>query len=735
MNRILNKEVKENTNFNNNKKLDHISFNYPKINYYDIELLELLGEGGFGKVLKGYNKRNSEYIALKFMMISLRSEENSWDQSVALYSIIQEKELLESVSNINSKLIQPSFLKFETMYEESSSDQQPNEKRNAEVQDIQSNERIIILAMEYGISTMTEIMKSRTNSYRSSEICFILTYLIEAFIEAQKIGIAHRDIKTDNFILTKCKDGHYRYKIADFGCGFLNKEEKAPEKIDYSTITGLTKLYVAPEIVNTLKTNDKKNLKSIFYDPWKADVFALGVVMMQMMGFSRIAIRSVKQNCENPDENVVISEGFDEKLFQIVCKTMKHNPDERLSFAELLVEIKALKAEEPDEQYAIECLDDKYQKMPILKRLENYDKFCLIYLNKVSNLKVSLDYALKAEKVINDYFAKNPKKIILHEKNQQDFFNLMKNSMSLLNGEVDPQFKDQKRNEWITFINKSQDEMMTNEEYKWLNTLGNIYNSMGNLSKALEYYKSAIKILMELFQDFEKHPDTALVLHHLAILYSELGDIELAFECCQWALKIQMRLSQDNHIYYKALFMETMGTIYQKNEQFNEALQCHEISYSLRIKTFGENHFHTLNSIISLGTIHSSSMDFYKALYYFEYALKISMKLFGENNYKTGQILINIGNTYCLLSNYNKALEYHQRSLKILLTTVGENHIMTSHAFESIGIDYEKLGSLDKALEFASHTLNIRRNLFGENYFLTKKSLINYNNILKKIGE
>ena len=39
---------------------------YGVINYSEIELLEVLGKGGFGQVLKAYRKKEGDFIALKY---------------------------------------------------------------------------------------------------------------------------------------------------------------------------------------------------------------------------------------------------------------------------------------------------------------------------------------------------------------------------------------------------------------------------------------------------------------------------------------------------------------------------------------------------------------------------------------------------------------------------------------------------------------------------------------------
>jgi len=130
--------------FQNHIRMKEISNMDAKINYEDIDMLEELGKGGSATVIKAYNKRNCEFWALKFFEIQWLPGQKSWDKSKSIHKILEEKKLLENASQLNSKMNYKVFLEFKTMYVE-------NEIKNKEKQ--------IILAMEYGLGTMKEVLK------------------------------------------------------------------------------------------------------------------------------------------------------------------------------------------------------------------------------------------------------------------------------------------------------------------------------------------------------------------------------------------------------------------------------------------------------------------------------------------------------------------------------------------------------------------------------------------------
>ena len=75
-------------------------------------------------------------------------------------------------------------------------------------------------------------------------------------------GIAHVDLKPDNILLSSDNT----IKLADFGLSDFNpSEEKRSE------VKG-TKIYMAPEV-----------LKGELYDPFRADIWSLGITLFQMV--------------------------------------------------------------------------------------------------------------------------------------------------------------------------------------------------------------------------------------------------------------------------------------------------------------------------------------------------------------------------------------------------------------------------------------------------------------------
>ena len=109
-------------------------------------------------------------------------------------------------------------------------------------------------SIQKAIITDSKMIKENINNL-TLQICEGLEY-------CHQNGIAHVDLKPDNILLSSDNT----IKLADFGLSDFNpSEEKRSE------VKG-TKIYMAPEV-----------LKGELYDPFRADIWSLGITLFQMV--------------------------------------------------------------------------------------------------------------------------------------------------------------------------------------------------------------------------------------------------------------------------------------------------------------------------------------------------------------------------------------------------------------------------------------------------------------------
>ena len=96
-----------------------------------------------------------------------------------------------------------------------------------------------------------------------SQICGFFCQILKGMVFLHSNGVVHRDIKPDNILLTKNREGEIVVKIADFSLA-----EHFPSK-RMNTVCG-TPGFMAPEMFTEEEYDEK------------VDVFSLGVILFML---------------------------------------------------------------------------------------------------------------------------------------------------------------------------------------------------------------------------------------------------------------------------------------------------------------------------------------------------------------------------------------------------------------------------------------------------------------------
>jgi serine/threonine-protein kinase len=196
------------------------------ISHYKI--LEKLGEGGMGVVYKAQDTKLDRIVALKFLPKHLLCDES------AKTRFVHEAKAASALNHTN----------ITTIYE------------------IDEVEGECFICMEYVEGkSIKELIKQKMFSIE--EILNISIQIAEGLNVAHKKGIVHRDIKSDNIMLTD--EG--LVKIMDFGLAKL----KGVSKLTKTGTTLGTMQYMSPEQVQGIEVDQR------------SDIFSFGVVLYEMI--------------------------------------------------------------------------------------------------------------------------------------------------------------------------------------------------------------------------------------------------------------------------------------------------------------------------------------------------------------------------------------------------------------------------------------------------------------------
>ena len=205
------------------------SFGY--LNFFDYyEMLDNLGEGIFGSVKLGVEKKTNQRVAIKII------KKNKTKES--------DIELVRNEIDIMKLCYHPYVVHLLDHFE---------------------NGEYIFIVMEYiKGGSLTDYMKSKKFNFTERRAAELIYQLAKGLKYLHKYGIIHRDLKTDNIMLTEASDKG-NIKIMDFGLSkILGKKEKSTD--GFGTLT-----FVSPEVLIRKPYNKE------------VDIWSLGVILYLML--------------------------------------------------------------------------------------------------------------------------------------------------------------------------------------------------------------------------------------------------------------------------------------------------------------------------------------------------------------------------------------------------------------------------------------------------------------------
>jgi serine/threonine protein kinase len=214
------------------------------LKHYKIEAL--LGRGGMGVVYRARDLRLQRPVALKMLTPGLVSDPDR-----------KTRFLREAQSA--AALTHPAI---------------------AQVYDIDEADGGIFIAMEYvdGKTVSRLIADGELDLIGSVEIAF---QVAEGLAKAHEASIIHRDIKSDNIMVTR--DGHA--KLLDFGLAKLLEPEEAPSGAEGAagrTLTEVRSQTLPGAVMGTISYMSPEQARGQQLDP-RSDIFSLGIVLYEMV--------------------------------------------------------------------------------------------------------------------------------------------------------------------------------------------------------------------------------------------------------------------------------------------------------------------------------------------------------------------------------------------------------------------------------------------------------------------
>ena len=202
------------------------------VKFSDIyEIKQVIGKGKFGVVNLGIHKKSGKQVAIKIM-------------NKSSIKTIEDKELVRIEIDVLKLCHHPNIVRL--------------------LDHLENNEYIFIVMEYIEGGTLRQYFKKKKFNFSERQASNIMYQIVSGIKYLHQYGIAHRDLKPDNIMITQQNDFGI-IKIMDFGLSkILSPKEKMVD--GYGSLS-----YVAPEVL--LRTPYNKEV----------DIWSMGVILFYML--------------------------------------------------------------------------------------------------------------------------------------------------------------------------------------------------------------------------------------------------------------------------------------------------------------------------------------------------------------------------------------------------------------------------------------------------------------------
>jgi len=268
--------------------------------YSEYNIIEKLGEGGFGNVYKCCNKLDKNIYAIKKIKINLHDN--------TLKKSLREVELLSKLNNNNIVRYNSCWLGYDNdIFDHYEKIIESNDIFRLEEEELNSIESInLYVQMELCDYSLENYLYTSDIIVENNKLIF--NQLLSGLDYIHKNNIIHRDIKPKN-IFIKEENEKLIIKIGDFGLSrnYIIEETSSNKIVPINITTDIgTKTYASPE-----------QLTNSYYD-FSTDIYSLGIILFEL--YTKFTTDMEKFSILNNIRNNIFPENHAYSEIIVLCK-------------------------------------------------------------------------------------------------------------------------------------------------------------------------------------------------------------------------------------------------------------------------------------------------------------------------------------------------------------------------------------------------------------------------------
>lgn len=281
--------------------------------------------------------------------------------------------------------------------------------------------------------------------------------------------------------------------------------------------------------------------------------------------------------------------------------------------------------------------------------------------------------------------------------------------------------------EWIrtvmNVLEKSQSGLESKRnDISFYKLISRVYLQLGDYNKALEYIKTKLDLIKELFQ-----PDSvevAKAYEDMAFGYLKAENWDESKKCCQEALRIYRKLDKEYSLETINLW-DYIARLYLKELNYDKAIDIHKTNIQTIMAKSNESHYGLLLAYNNMGRTYQEKGQISEALQCFQKSQELGKKYHSGNAESEIGILNNIANIYHSLGDLEKAKKSLIEAKKSSLRSFGEDNEATAHIYHNLAAVYCDLGQWIPAEKYYKKAIAIRKKVLGDVHTDLAKSYAN----------
>jgi eukaryotic-like serine/threonine-protein kinase len=254
----------------------------------------------------------------------------------------------------------------------------------------------------------------------------------------------------------------------------------------------------------------------------------------------------------------------------------------------------------------------------------------------------------------------------------------------------------------------------------------------GNTVKAREILD---KGAAETGRQLEGQPGVqATLLDTMGQVYQSLGLYETAVPMLEKSLKLRRELYGGEHLEVAESLHHLAAVLYDKSD-YAAAHQLYRDALRLRRKLLGQEHPAVAETLNGLGLLLSYQAEYAESEAVLREALEMRRKFFGEEHRDVAESLHNVGWALYQKGEVEQSERMVRQSLAMHRKLLGNDHPLVAADLNMIAFAKEKTGELAEMESLYREALAIRRRVYGNEHPQVAESLNNVAYVLNQAGK